>query len=82
MLCYKRVVQHRRIGGAYWMEKIKYVVRELNKPSSIALSNLSQVVYNMMTAQDTYSATDTNTDAKSAGTITKLNSAGEMEKTA
>jgi hypothetical protein len=64
------------------MAKIKYVVRELNKPSSIALSNLSQVVYNIMTAQDTYSATDTNIDAKSAGTITKLNSAGEMEKTA
>lgn len=64
------------------MAKIKYVVRELNKPSSIALSNLSQVVYNIMTAQDTYSATDTNTNAKSVGTITKLNSAGEMEKTA
>ncbi|MEG6572248.1 hypothetical protein V6C21_07005 [[Clostridium] cellulosi] len=55
------------------MAKIKFIVKELNKPSQLALSNLSRVVYTKITTtEDTYSAKD--------GTITKLNSA--IEKTA
>jgi len=83
-MCYaiSRWYNTKGLGGAYWMAKIKYIVRELNKPSSIALSNLSQVVYNIMTTKDTYSATDINTNTKSVGTITKLNSAKKMKKTA
>jgi hypothetical protein len=59
------------------MAKIKFVVRELNKPSLVALSSLSQVVYDIITTKDTYSA-DKSADA---GAITKLNSV-KAEKTA
>jgi|GEM_PF-2112583 len=54
------------------MAKITFVVKELNKPSSLALANLSHVIYQTIT-KDTYSA---------AGTITKLSSAKKVEKTA
>lgn len=59
------------------MAKITFVVKELNKPSSLALANLSHVIYQTIT-KDTYSAVK---DAD-AGTITKLSSAKKMEKTA
>jgi hypothetical protein len=57
----------------YWMAKITFVVRELNKPSELALTNLSQLVYCLL---DTCSENDTTTKSDSADKIT------EMEKTA
>jgi hypothetical protein len=63
-----------KIGGANWMAKIKFVVKELNKPSQFALSNLSQVVYNTITTKDTCNV--------EKDVTTKLNSATEVEKTA
>lgn len=55
------------------MAKITFVVRELNKPSELALTNLSQLVYCLL---DTCSENDTTTKSDSADKIT------EMEKTA
>ena len=54
------------------MAKIKFVVKELNKPSQFALSNLSQVVYNTITTKDTCNV--------EKDVTTKLNSATEVEK--
>ena len=56
------------------MAKIKFVVRELNKPSQFALSNLSQVVYSSITKMDTCNI--------EKDVTTKLNSADTVEKTA
>lgn len=57
----------------YWMAKITFVVRELNKPSELALTNLSQLVYSIL---DTCSENNTTTKSDSADKTT------EMEKTA
>ncbi len=48
----------------YWMAKIAFVVRELNKPSELALTNLSQLVYCLLL--DTCSENDTTTKSDSA----------------
>lgn len=56
------------------MAKIKFIVKEINKPSQFALSNLSQVVYNTITTKDTCNV--------EKDVTTKLNSADKMEKTA
>ena len=45
------------------MAKITFVVRELNKPSELALTNLSQLVYCLL---DTCSENDTTTKSDSA----------------
>lgn len=55
------------------MAKIKFIVKEINKPSQFALSNLSQVVYLTIT-KDTCNV--------EKDVTTKLNSADKMEKTA
>jgi len=57
----------------YWMAKITFVVRELNKPSQLALTNLSQLVYCLL---DTCSENNTTTKSDSAEKTI------EMEKTA
>ena len=57
------------------MAKITFVVKELNKPSSLALENLSQVVFK--TIMDTC-------NDKNENIVTKFDSADkkEMEKSA
>jgi len=55
------------------MAKITFVVRELNKPSQLTLTNLSQLVYCLL---DTCSENNTTTKSDSADKTT------EMEKTA
>lgn len=75
VLCYIQIKKHRKIGGAYWMAKITFVVKELNKPSQLALSNLSHMVYTIL---DTCNDNNKNIATKQINSV----NADKMEKTA
>lgn len=63
------------------MAKIKFIVKEINKPSELALTNLSHVIYQTIT-KDTCSENNTTTKSDSAEKTIENALQQSMEKTA